>query len=147
MISTNGCLVGTNSNVKTFFFNKILNEMVTNFNMLSTEMKNMILWDIYSTKVVAMYVHGFLLNLIVFQHLVHPQDLCTTSSSSNIFSFNSRQRHKKFCLLDHVTRRSPTKKKKKHQMCFFYPQHFQPINIRITSNHKRIIKRISQTLV
>ena len=88
-ISANWCSVGIKSR-ENIFFNKIPNEMMTNFNVFSTIMKNMILWDIYSTTIVKVYVYGLLLNFIVFQHLLHPQELCTTTSSRNIFNFGSR---------------------------------------------------------
>ena len=64
--------------------------MMRNFNEFSMGMKNSILWVIYSSKVVTMYVYGPLLNPIVFHHLFYPQELCLTTFKNNVFNFDSR---------------------------------------------------------
>ena len=69
----------------------ISNKMMSNLNMLSAWMLNKMFGNVDGTSVVTKYkniIHG---NTKIIQLLFYPYNLCTTTTSSNIFSFSSRK--------------------------------------------------------
>src|ERR1044072_7675206 len=74
-------------------FHKISDEVMSNVNMLSPVVLNRILRNINSTQVVTVQCHDIMCDIVLSQHLLHPDHLRTTATSCYVFSFNSGQGH------------------------------------------------------
>ena len=120
--------------------------MMTDFNLFSTWMKNKILWDIYSTRVVTVYIHGLLLNSIVFKLLFYPQELHTIALNNNILSLGSKYGYK-VLFLTNPSHKTITNKKKAPDVLFSILYIFCLINIGMSNNDKRRIIGIPQTII
>src|ERR1044072_2603490 len=74
-------------------FHKISDEVMSNVNILSPAVLYRILGNINSTQVVAVQCHDILCDIVLSQHLLHPNHLRTTATSCYVFSFSSGQGH------------------------------------------------------
>src|ERR1051325_7373927 len=76
-----------------FLLHKIYDEMMSNVNMLSPVVLYRILGNINSTQIVTVQCHDILCDIVLRQHLLHPDHLRTTTTSCYVFSFSSGQGH------------------------------------------------------
>ena len=71
-------------------FDKLPNEVMSNLYVFSLRMLNRILRDVNDTGIVTTDGKMFLMNTIIKEKFLHPQKLGATTTSSNVFNFNSR---------------------------------------------------------
>ena len=71
------------------FSNMISNEMMTNFNMLSSRMLHGIVSNLNNTFIVTKQWNMFHMYPIIFKSLGHPKKLSTTWTNGNVFRFGS----------------------------------------------------------
>src|ERR1043165_9760042 len=74
-------------------FHKISDEVMSNVNMLSPVVLYRILGNINSTQIITVQCHDILCDIVLRQHLLHPDHLRTTATSCYVFSFSSGQGH------------------------------------------------------
>jgi hypothetical protein len=69
----------------------ILKKMMTNLDVLCLRVLNWVMSNFDGTLVVTVEWHILHIDAVVLEGLLHPQQLSTARTSSNILSFSSRQ--------------------------------------------------------
>jgi hypothetical protein len=74
-------------------FHQISDEVMSNVNMLGPAVLDGILGNIDGTEIITEQCHDILSDIVLSEHLFHPNQLGTTASSSYVFSLCSGQRN------------------------------------------------------
>ena len=70
-------------------FNKLPNEVMSNLYVFGLKILNWILRDVDGTGIVTIDGEMLLTNTIIMEEFLHPQELCATTTGSDVLSFCS----------------------------------------------------------
>ena len=75
--------------IENTIFDKLLNEVISNLYMFGSRMLNQILTDVDGTGIVTIDGEMLLINTIIMEEFLHPQELGATATDNNVLSFCS----------------------------------------------------------
>ena len=75
-------------------FNQLMNELMSDLNVFSSRMLNMIFRDVDGIGIVTIYSEMLLTNTLIKKEFLHPKKLGTIATSSIVFSLSSREKER-----------------------------------------------------
>src|ERR1051325_8606744 len=127
-------------------FHKISDEVMSNVNMLCPAVLYRVLGNINSTQVVTVQCHDILCDIVLSQHLLHPDRLRTTATSCYVFSLSSGQRHTVLFLVEPRKKIVP-QEEASSRSAFSIISTTSPISITIARQNWFTSMRIQYTII
>src|ERR1043165_4967638 len=127
-------------------FHKVSDVVMSNVNVLSPTVLYRIFGNINSTQVVTVQCHDILCDIVLSQHLLHPNHLRTTATSCYVFSLSSGQRHTVLFLAEPRNKIVP-QEKASSRSAFSIISTTSPISITIARQNWFTSMRIQYTII